>query len=393
MKITAIETIPVDLPVGRFQDGDDKVRAVNAPERYPNGENLERPRDRKPEGKRVKSNVIVKIHTDEGLTGVGEAACDGAEPVAVVQAMIDRHMGPSLVGRDPMNWRHLIDLVSYKPDRGATRFSTSGIDLALHDLVAKALDVPVYTLLGGCRRTRVLASIEVPRNTPEKMADHSYEYYQQGIRGIKAKIGSDPVRDADCIKAIREKLGDDISLRADANRGYTVKEAITFCRLVERYNVGLEILEQPVDTMDLDGTKQVKEATSISVEVDESAFSLSQVFQIVKRGVADVINTKCAKAGGIRGVEQWATVAEAAGLPIVIGTEWGAGLKVAAKLHLGAAIKNADPVVEFTEIMIHELLLKEPLVLHDGYLNVPTGPGLGMALDDEKIEAFKTRGM
>ena len=139
--------------------------------------------------------------------------------------------------------------------------------------------------------------------------------------------------------------------------------------------------------------KQIKETTSIPVEVDESAFSLSRVHEIVKHDAADMINTKCAKAGGIRGVEQWATVAAAAGLPIVIGTEWGAGLKVAAKLHLGAAIRNADPVVEFTEMMIHELLLKDELELTDGYLDVPTEPGLGMALDDEKIEAFRTPGM
>lgn len=393
MKITAVETISVSLPVGKFQDGDDKVRGVNAPKRYPTGKSARRPWDRNADGNLILSNVIVKIHTDEGLTGVGEAACDTTEPVEVVRAMIDRHMAPRLIGQDPMNWRYLIDLVSWDADRGATRFSTSGIDLALHDLVAKALGVPVYTLLGGCRRTNLLASIEVPRNTPEKMAEHSYEYYQQGIRGIKAKIGSDPQRDADCIKAIREKLGADISLRADANRGYTVKEAITFCNLVEQYDVNLEILEQPVGTMDLDGTRQVKEATSIPVEVDESAFSLSQVHQIVRRDVADVINTKCAKAGGIRGVEKWAIIAESAGLPIVIGTEWGAGLKVAAKLHLGAAIKNADPVVEFTEMMIHELLLREPLQLHDGYLDVPAGPGLGMDLDDEKIEAFRTSGI
>jgi L-alanine-DL-glutamate epimerase-like enolase superfamily enzyme len=393
MKITAIETIPVSLPVGKFEDGDHKVRGVNAPARYPVAKNVTRPWDQDAKGNLILSNVIVKIHTDEGITGIGEAACDTTEPVEVVRMMIDRYMAPRLVGQDPMDWRYLIDQVSWDVDRGATRFSTSGIDLALHDLVGKALDVPVYTLLGGCRRTKVLASIEVPRNTPEKMAAHSYEYYQQGIRGIKAKVGSDPVRDAECIRAIREKLGDDISLRADANRGYTVKEAIVFCNLVEQYKVNLEILEQPVGTMDLEGTKQIKEATSILVEVDESAFSLSQVHQIVKRDVADVINTKCAKAGGIHGVALWAAVAEAADIPIVIGTEWGAGLKVAAKLHLGAAIKNADPVVEFTEIMIHEILLKEPLKLQDGYIDVPTGPGLGMELDDEKIEAFRTPGM
>ncbi len=393
MKITAVETIPVSLPVGKFRDGDHKVHGVNAPERYPVAKKVARPWSQDADGYLILSNVIVKIHTDEGITGVGEAACDTTEPVDVVRTMIDQHMAPRLIGQDPMDWCYLIDQVSWDSDRGATRSSTSGIDLALYDLVGRALGVPVHTLLGGCRRSRVLASIEVPRNTPERMAEHSYEYYEQGIRGIKAKIGSDPVRDAECIHAIREKLGPEISLRADANRGYTVKEALTFCRLVEQQNLDLEILEQPVGTMDLEGMKQIKETTSIPVEVDESAFSLSRVHEIVKHDAADMINTKCAKAGGIRGVEQWATVAAAAGLPIVIGTEWGAGLKVAAKLHLGAAIRNADPVVEFTEMMIHELLLKDELELTDGYLDVPTEPGLGMALDDEKIEAFRTPGM
>jgi len=237
MKITAVETIPVRLPVGKFSDGMHKVWGTNAPERYDTG-GPEKREELQGQGEMLLSNVIVKIHTDEGITGIGEAACDVVEPI-------------------------------------------------------------------------------------------------------------------------------------------------------EQYNVNLEILEQPVGTMDLDGTKQIKESTSIPVEVDESAFSLSQVHQIVKCDVADVINTKCAKAGGIRGVELWAAIAEAADLPIVIGTEWGTGLKVAAKLHLGAAIKNADPVVEFTEIMIHELLLEEPVKLHDGYIDVPTTSGLGMALDGEKIEAFR----
>ena len=304
--------------------------------------------------------------------------------------MIDWHMAPRLIGENPLNWEYLIDLVSWDAPRGATRFSTSGIDLALHDLVGKALGVPVHTLLGGCRREKVLASIEVPRGTPEKIAEHSYEYYRQGIRGIKAKIGSDPVRDALCIKAIREKLGDGVSLRADANCGYTLSEAKIFCRLVEHYDVGLELLEQPVAKHDLQGLRALRNATTLPIEVDESAYSLTMVQIILGQDAADIINTKCAKAGGIRGVKQWATVAEAVDKPIVIGTEWGAGLKVAAKLHLGAALKNADPVVELTEIMIHELLLKEPLRLEDGYVRVPTGPGLGLELDEAKVRAFTT---
>ena len=114
--------------------------------------------------------------------------------------------------------------------------------------------------------------------------------------------------------------------------------------------------------------------------------------ELIKRGAVDLVNTKCAKAGGILGVVKWAVVAESAGLPIVIGTEWGAGLKVAAKLHLGAAIKNAHPAVELTEIMIHTLLLKEDFCLEDGYLRVPDAPGLGWELDEEKIEEYRSEG-
>jgi muconate cycloisomerase len=390
MKITAVETIPVSLPVGKFADGMDKVVGVNAPARYDQGR-ISRLKGRYFEEQRILSNVIVKLYTDEGITGIGEAACDGTEPVEVVQAMIDKHMGPRLIGENPMNWAFLIDLISWDTPRGATRFSSSGIDLALHDLVGKVLGVPVYTLLGGCRRERLLASIEVPRGTPEMMAEHSYEYYEQGIRGIKAKVGSDPVRDAACIKAIRGRLGDEISLRADANCGYTVQEAITFCRLVEAYDVGLELLEQPTAKLDLAGLREVRNATAIPIEVDESAYSLEMVHLILKHDAADIINTKCAKAGGIKGVREWTLVAKAANRPVVIGTEWGAGLKVAAKLHLGAALGNTHPAVELTEMMIHELLLKEPLELEDGYLRVPEGPGLGLELDEAKIEQFRTR--
>ena len=91
------------------------------------------------------SNVIVKIHTDEGITGVGEAACDATEPVENVKQMIDRRMAPNLIGEDPLNWEYLIDIVSWDAPRGATRFATSGIDLALHDLVAKYFGIPVCT--------------------------------------------------------------------------------------------------------------------------------------------------------------------------------------------------------------------------------------------------------
>ena len=136
---------------------------------------------------------------------------------------------------------------------------------------------------------------------------------------------------------------------------------------------------------------RITKTVDIPIEADESAFSLFDVMRIIKKGAADVINAKVAKAGGFYGVKKWAAVAESAGLATVVGTEWGIGSQIAAKLCLGGSTKTIHPVIEFTEIMIHETLLPEPLELKDGYLEVPTGSGLGLELDPEKIEKYTNR--
>ena len=392
MKITKIETIPVTLPAGSFIDGMCKVVGVSAPPQYYPGKPLRMRRRTTPEGALLLDNVIVKMHTDEGLTGIGACAPDigfFGEPWESVKYIIDNYMAPMIIDMDPFDREQILYAIT-RTGGWHNVLATSGIDLALHDLLGKALNVPVNKLLGGCHQDKILLSTEVPRGTPEKMAEHSLEYYEQGVRGYKAKIGSDPERDAKSLKAMREALGEKISLRADANQGYTPKEAIKMCRLVEKYDVGLELLEQPCKKWDLDGMASIVRAVDIPIEADESAFSLSDVMRIIKKEAANVINAKVAKAGGCYGVKKWATVAEAADLDCVIGTEWGIGCQIAAKLHLGASTKNIHPVIEFTEIMIHDTLLPEPLELKDGYLSIPKGPGLGLELDEGKIEKYKT---
>ena len=138
----------------------------------------------------------------------------------------------------------------------------------------------------------------------------------------------------------------------------------------------------------MEGAERITRAVNIPVEADEAADSLYEVYRLLKSDSCDLINTKCSKAGGISGVKKWAAVAEAARKTIVIGTEYGLGGIVASKVHLGCAIKNADPVVEFTEIMLHDLLMKKPLELKDGYIEVPTGPGIGWEFDPKKIEKY-----
>jgi len=392
MKITEIETIHVTVPVGFFEDGMCKVRGVNAPNKYYSGKKLSGSRRTGDGDAMLLDNVIVKIHTDEGITGVGAAAPDigfFGEPWESVKLIIDNYMGPRILGMNPFDREFILDTVT-RTGGWHNVLATSGIDLALHDLIGKSLGIPVCDLLGGCHQDKILISTEVPRGTPEKMAEHSYEYYKLGVRGFKAKIGSDPVRDANSLKAMREILGPEVSLRADANQAYTPKEAIRLCDLCVKLDVGLELLEQPTKKWDLDGMARITKTVDIPIEADESAFSLFDVMRIIKKGAADVINAKVAKAGGFYGVKKWAAVAESAGLETVVGTEWGIGSQIAAKLHLGGSTKTIHPVIEFTEIMIHDTLLPEPLKLEDGYLTVPRGPGLGLELDNEKVELYSS---
>ena len=141
----------------------------------------------------------------------------------------------------------------------------------------------------------------------------------------------------------------------------------------------------------------MRAAVDVLIEADESAYSPHDVVQIIRAQAADVINIKIAKAGGLHQAKKIAAVAEAAGLECVIGTAWGLGVKVAAKLHLAAATRSLRHGVEFTELMLHDLLLAGPQAadlappLTDGYLNVPLGPGLGVTLDEAKIRTHQLR--
>ena len=337
--------------------------------------------------------VIVSVETDEGITGIGEAATDigfFGEPVEEVKCAIERYLGPRLIGRDPFDREEILHSLDF---RGNT-CARSGIDLALHDLLGKAMGIPVYDLIGGCCRDQVLVAVEIAGGPPDGMARLCADYVEQGVRAFKPKIGGYPDDDAIRLKAIREAVGEGISIRADANQGYSPKEAIRLCRLAEKYDVGLELLEQPVPAWDLEGMALVRKSVDTLIEADESAYSTHDVMNIIRQGAADVINIKVAKAGGLYNAKKIAALAEAAGLGCVMGTAFGLGIKVAAKLHLAASTRNIMDAVEFTEIVLHDNLAAPPLdrllmpPLKGGYLRVPTEPGLGVRLDEAKVQRY-----
>jgi L-Ala-D/L-Glu epimerase / N-acetyl-D-glutamate racemase len=341
--------------------------------------------------------VLVRIETEDGLTGIGEAQADigfFGDTVEGVLAAIDDYLGPQLIGKDARDREYLMGLIDYRGNSCAR----AAIDMALHDLLGRALGAPIGVLIGGARRSRVEVAIEIAAGPPEAMAAACLELMERGVRAFKPKIGQSPTRDVARLRAIRDAVGPDVSLRADANQGYSVKEAIQLCRLAERHDVGLELLEQPVAAWDLQGMAHVRRSVDTLIEADEACYTIHDALQIVRHEAADVLNIKLAKAGGLSNAKKIAAIAEAAGLRCVLGTAFGLGPEIAAKLHLASATMAVVDAVEFTELSLHGNLLASPhdkllaLPLEDGCLPVPDGPGLGVVLDEDAVAAARLSG-
>ena len=344
--------------------------------------------------KRVLEYLIVRIDTDEGLVGTGEAVTDigfFGEPIEEVKSAIDIHLGPRIIGRDPFDREEILRQLDFRGNNCAR----AGIDLAVHDLLGKALGVPVSKLIGGRTKDRVPVSVEIAGGAPADMAALCADCVSKGIRAFKPKIGGYPAKDAERLKAIREAVGPDVSIRADANQGYTPKEAIQLCRLADKYDVGLELLEQPVPYWDLDGMAEVRRSVETLIEADESAYTVHDVMNVIRKKAADVINIKVEKAGGLYNAKKIAALAEAAGLQVVLGTAFGLAFTIAAKLHLASSTVRMLDAVEFTEIILHDSLALAPYdrlfapPLEDGCIKVPDGPGLGVAVDERRMESFR----
>ena len=391
MKITRVAATPLRLPVPHAP-----YTTEGAGTKFHRGGRRSRRTPKRPDP--VLEYVLVRIETDEGVTGIGEAPVDigfFGHTVEEVRVAVDDYLGPHLVGRDPFDREQLMGLIDFRGNSCAK----AGIDLALHDLMGKALGTPVSTLIGGRHTDRIPVAVEIAAGPPDAMAEACVAFMTEGVRAFKPKVGQEPRADADRLLAIREAVGPEVSIRADANQGYTPKEAIALCRLAERHELGLDLLEQPVPAWDLPGMALVRRSVGTLIEADEACYSIHDAVQIVRHEAADVLNIKIAKAGGLYQAKKIAAIAEAAGLQCVLGTAFGLGIEMAAKLHLAASTVAVDSAVEFTELGLHENLLRAPhdralaLPLEDGCLPLPDGPGFGVVLDDERVAAHTLDGL
>jgi L-Ala-D/L-Glu epimerase len=250
--------------------------------------------------------------------------------------------------------------------------------VALHDLAARALGVPVYQLIGGLVRESIPVLRIVALKEPDEMALNAQKLVDQGYRYLKVKIGGEPGKDVARVAAIRQQVGPDVHVTLDANQSYAPKEAIRVIRRLEPYDI--DLVEQPVRADDFDGLAQVTRAVDTPIEADESAKSLTDVFRLLQMRAADSISIKLMKLGGIRNAKLAAGMCQATGVRCRVGAAVGSRIVNAACMHYIASTPNVGYACEVGEFA---RLLNDPaegLEIDGGVLRVPHGPGLGVTV-------------
>jgi len=383
MKITRIDTIPIRLPTRRVHQWASLTTPIGV-------------------------YVIVKLYTDGGLVGLGEAPVlkdwggdhgryFGETPRTTLHVINDI-LAPVLKGQDPQRFEAIHALMD-KAVKGYP-YCKAAIDAAMYDVVGKALNVPVYQLLGGCFRDRVSIAHSLGLMDIEKAVDEALQAKAEGVKTIKLKGGIDQKRDVELVKQIRNAIGAELNICVDANQGYpTPKAAIKVVKAMEAFD--LLYMEQPVEG--IDRMAEVARRVDTPIMADESAWTAEDVLEIVRRKAADIISIYTTKPGGMFKAKRVAAVAQAAGLQCNVNGSVETGVGNAANLHLaastgvvtlGCVIPVSTPKGKgkgIAGIYYQDDVIQEPFDYADGDIIVPAKPGLGIELDEDKLKFYSEK--
>jgi D-galactarolactone cycloisomerase len=350
---------------------------------------------------KVRGTCLVEIETDDGIVGWGE--CYG--PSAVAKAFIDTQLAQQIIGRDPFDieviWEHLYNRIKDYGQTGMAIAAISGIDIALWDIVGKALGKPVHKLIGGAFRTEVQAYATGLYFTDmdrlvEEAVEEAEGYVAEGFRAVKMKIGLGEIaRDHARVAAVRKAIGADIRLMVDSNHCFSVPNAIRLGRRLEQLDI--EWFEEPISPEDVDGYVEVTRALDMAVAGGENDFTRWGFRDKIVRKAMDIVQPDVCAAGGITECKKIAAMATAHGVECVPHA-WGSAVGLAASIHFLAAIPDQPPslfprppLLEFEqeENPFRDHLALEPIRQVKGIVKVPEGPGLGIEVDRAVIERYR----
>lgn len=331
-------------------------------------------------------SIIVKMTTDTGLVGYGEGVADehvtGESQMSTLH-IIKSTLAPILLGENPLQMERIHDLMNKAIYGVPTAKAT--IDIACYDLIGKALDVPVYTLLGGKYHDSFPITHVLSIGKPDDMAAEAVNCVEQGYRSFKMKVGTDSTEDVKRIQAVHNSVNEDIAIRVDVNQGWQ-SSAQTLQALHMLDGITLDWLEQPVTADDIDGMVEVKSKSPTPMMIDEGLRGVREMREIIAKRAADKVNIKLMKCGGIYPAMKLAHMAEMAGIDCQIGSMVESSIGSAAGFHVAFSKK----VITSVELTGPLKFSKDVGNLHYDvpFIRLNDKPGLGIEVDEQMLNTL-----
>lgn len=283
-------------------------------------------------------SLLVQVTDGDGVSGWGEAPQVWqvtGDSVAGSQACVEGPLAALLVGADPDD---LVDLTVRARGAVARNLAAkAAVDVALHDLAARRLGVPLARLLGSAT-LRVPTDVTLSAGTAADLAQAAAARHTDGFAVLKMKVGTDPDTDVERVLAARAAVGPEVALRLDANQGWSAKDAVRVIRGLEDAGAAVELVEQPVRGEDLDALAWVTERVSTPVMADESVYGVRDLVEVIRRRAADMVNVKLAKCGGLGPARTLLELARAHDMGTIVGSMMETHVGVGAAASLVAAL-------------------------------------------------------
>ncbi len=349
----------------------------------------------------TQDDLILKVETDEGITGYGEVDTSPYVGKAVVDAYMSHGtcygLREVLVGCDPFDyeqiWNEMWAKTYYYGRTGPVIHVMSGVDMALWDIMGKSTGKPVHKLLGGSYsdKVRPYASALMP-DTPDEVKKLVEKHVSQGYTAVKlgwGPLGYNVNYDVELMKTAREAAGDKVELMVDIGKRYRLKSAMYMAKAMEQINVYW--LEEPLPAEDIEGYRRLVEYSPVRIATGEEESGRIAFGRLINETRIDVVQPDMSRCGGLTEAKKIATMAADANI-LCVPHAFKTGILVAASIHLIASIPHA-PFLEFsvTESSIRKELLVNPFIQKDGFIEVPSTPGLGIELNPEVIRKYSVK--
>ena len=335
--------------------------------------------------------VIVRVRTDDGIEGVGFTGGIGMPTGRDMIGTIVENMAPALLGENPFHVERIWESL-YRPKvfgrKGLATRALSALDIALWDLISRAVELPLYRMLGGYT-DEVKAYIaggyyEEGKGTRE-LQDEMLAYLEQGAKAVKMKVGAASLREDEArVAAVRDAIGDDIDLLVDANNAYVTADAVRMARILEAYNAYW--FEEPVSPDNMRGSAETARSTTIPIAAGENEYTRWGFRELFEQGAVRIVNPDAMVLGGITEYRKVAALAAAYEIPIAPHGMQEIHIHLLAAFPFPLILEYYNPnVVGLNDIMFHERLE----LTTAGTVRVPQGPGLGVDINWEALEPYK----